>query len=69
MRPRLTAATQAVVINLCLADGAAMMMGIENFVCEVQLVLSAFAPLLEVKTDFNPGHLSFVSHGLWLNET
>ena len=37
------------MINVCLADGPAMVMCVENLVCEVQLVLSAFAPLLEVR--------------------
>ena len=44
-RPR---CRQSVVINLRFRDGAAMLMGIENFVCEVQLVLSEFGPLLQV---------------------
>jgi hypothetical protein len=40
---------QSVVVNLCLCDEAATRLGLENFVCEVQLVLSSFAPLLQVR--------------------
>ncbi len=39
---------QAVVVNLCLADEPALLLGIENLVCEVQLVLDAFDKLLQV---------------------
>ena len=40
--------SQALVINLCLCDEAAREAGIENHVCEVQIILSAFSELLEV---------------------
>ena len=40
---------QAVVVNLCLVDGPALLLGIENLVCEVQLVLDAFEKLLQVQ--------------------
>ena len=39
---------QGVVINVCLCGEAAKLMGIENHVCEVQIVLDTFADLLQV---------------------
>jgi hypothetical protein len=36
------------VLNLCLDDEAARLMGVENHVCEVQIVLSAFTGLQQV---------------------
>jgi hypothetical protein len=43
-----TVVWQAVVVNLCLEGKPAQLLGIENFVCEVQLVLDAFDLLLQV---------------------
>ncbi len=45
---------QAVLVNLCLADGPALLLGIENLVCEVQLVLYAFDKLLQVLASVLP---------------
>jgi hypothetical protein len=39
---------QAVVLNLCLAGEPELLLGIENLVCEVQLVLDAFDQLIQV---------------------
>ena len=36
------------MLNLCLDDEVARFMGVENHVCEVQIVLAAFASLQQV---------------------
>ncbi len=36
------------VLNLCLDDEAARLMGVENHVCEVQIVLAALAEAQQV---------------------